>query len=72
MVVELTHPKYGPFKTLGLPIKLSATPGVAQNAPPQFGEHNLEVLRGLGFPEEEISRLHSSGVIADDRENRFP
>src|SRR5205823_13223297 len=40
MVVELTHPEYGPLKVLGIPIKLSDTPGVVENAPPQFGEHN--------------------------------
>src|SRR5437763_3935590 len=52
MVVELTHPEYGPFRTLGIPIKLSDTPGVAQNAPPRFGEHNREVLSKLGYTEE--------------------
>src|SRR6516162_3129066 len=36
MVVELTHPDYGPFKALGIPIKLSDTPGVVENAPPRF------------------------------------
>jgi crotonobetainyl-CoA:carnitine CoA-transferase CaiB-like acyl-CoA transferase len=63
MVVELTHPEYGPFKTLGIPIKLSETAGTVGNAPPKLGEHNRETLRRIGFAEDEISRLEESGVI---------
>jgi crotonobetainyl-CoA:carnitine CoA-transferase CaiB-like acyl-CoA transferase len=63
MVVELTHPEYGPLKVLGIPIKLSDTPGIVENAPPKFGEHNHEVLRNLGIADAEILRLEQSGVI---------
>jgi crotonobetainyl-CoA:carnitine CoA-transferase CaiB-like acyl-CoA transferase len=63
MVVELTHPDYGPLKVLGIPIKLSDTPGVVENAPPKFGEHNREVLGELGFAEDEIAQLERSAVI---------
>jgi crotonobetainyl-CoA:carnitine CoA-transferase CaiB-like acyl-CoA transferase len=65
MVVELTHPDYGPLRVLGIPIKLSDTPGVVQNAPPKFGEHNREVLRGLGYEEEDVRRFEKAGVIAN-------
>jgi crotonobetainyl-CoA:carnitine CoA-transferase CaiB-like acyl-CoA transferase len=64
MVEELIHPDYGPLRVLGIPIKLSETPGVVENAPPKFGEHNREVLRGLGFGEDQIAGLEASGVIA--------
>jgi crotonobetainyl-CoA:carnitine CoA-transferase CaiB-like acyl-CoA transferase len=64
MVQQLIHPDYGPLKVLGIPIKLSDTPGVVENAPPKFGEHNREVLRSLGIDEDEISRLIKSGAIA--------
>jgi crotonobetainyl-CoA:carnitine CoA-transferase CaiB-like acyl-CoA transferase len=64
MVRELTHPDYGPLKVLGIPIRLSGTPGELGSAPPKFGEHNEEVLRGLGFGQDEIARLAESGVIA--------
>jgi crotonobetainyl-CoA:carnitine CoA-transferase CaiB-like acyl-CoA transferase len=64
MVEELTHPEYGPLKVLGIPIKLSETPGVVENAPPKFGEHNAEILRELGVADEEILRLEKSGTIA--------
>ncbi|HEY2379797.1 MAG TPA: CoA transferase [Terriglobia bacterium] len=62
MVVELTHPEYGPLKMLGIPIKLSDTPGAAEKAPPKFGEHNLQVLRGLGYSDSEIEKLEKEGI----------
>lgn len=64
MVVELTHPEYGPLKMLGIPIKLSDTPGVVENAPPAFGEHNQEVLKEIGYADESITVLARNGVIS--------
>jgi crotonobetainyl-CoA:carnitine CoA-transferase CaiB-like acyl-CoA transferase len=64
MVVELTHPEYGPLKVLGTPIKLSETPGAVEKAPPKFGEHNLEVLRELGYTDEEIAVVEKNGAIS--------
>jgi crotonobetainyl-CoA:carnitine CoA-transferase CaiB-like acyl-CoA transferase len=64
MVVELTHPEYGPLKTLGIPIKLSDTPGAVETAPPKFGEHNRSILRSLGFREEQIKGFAQQGVTS--------
>jgi crotonobetainyl-CoA:carnitine CoA-transferase CaiB-like acyl-CoA transferase len=63
MVAELTHPEYGPLKYLGIPIRLSDTPGKVQNAPPLYGEHTETVLRDLGFSASAISQLADSKVI---------
>lgn len=65
MVVELTHPEYGPLKLLGIPIKLSETPGACDSAPPRFGEHNREVLRQLGYSDDVISRFAMTNVIEE-------
>ena len=65
MVAALTHPQYGPLRVLGIPIKLSDTPGIVENAPPMFGEHNREVLQKLGFTEKEVAELERSGVLAN-------
>ena len=62
MVAELTHPDYGPLKYLGIPIKLSDTPGRLGSAPPLFGEHNREVLLDLGFSGSVIDEFERSGV----------
>jgi crotonobetainyl-CoA:carnitine CoA-transferase CaiB-like acyl-CoA transferase len=64
MVQQLIHPDYGPLKVLGIPIKLSDTPGVVENAPPKFGEHNHEVLTATGYDAAEIARLIENGTIS--------
>jgi crotonobetainyl-CoA:carnitine CoA-transferase CaiB-like acyl-CoA transferase len=44
MVVETNHPVTGPFRTMGVSVKLSATPGSVRQAAPRLGEHTQEVL----------------------------
>jgi crotonobetainyl-CoA:carnitine CoA-transferase CaiB-like acyl-CoA transferase len=44
MVMETNHPVTGPFRTMGVPVKLSATPGSVRQAAPRLGEHTREVL----------------------------
>jgi crotonobetainyl-CoA:carnitine CoA-transferase CaiB-like acyl-CoA transferase len=63
MVRELTHPEYGPIRVLGLPIKMSETPGVVEGAPPCLGEHNREVLSMLGYSEEQIRKFGMDGTL---------
>jgi crotonobetainyl-CoA:carnitine CoA-transferase CaiB-like acyl-CoA transferase len=49
---------------LGYPAKFSASPVTMRYAPPTVGEHTDEVLRDvLGVDEEEIARLHETGVV---------
>ena len=47
MVVEVQHAIAGPTRTLGVPAKLSATPGTVRRAAPALGEHTSEVLDAL-------------------------
>ena len=63
MLVQLPHPEVGTFKTTGLPIKLSHTPGRITRRPPLLGEHTDEVLHECGVADEEIARLRADGVI---------
>ena len=63
MLVELPHPERGSFKTTGLPIKLSETPGRIVRRPPLHGEHTDEVLRECGLDEDEIASLRASGTV---------
>jgi len=57
MVVDTDHPTLGRLKTLGSPLKLSATPPQVGRAAPRLGEHTAEVLRETGFTDAEIDRL---------------
>jgi crotonobetainyl-CoA:carnitine CoA-transferase CaiB-like acyl-CoA transferase len=66
MVVEVNHPKAGRTRTLGLPIKLSATPGKVTRPAPILGQHTREVLDEFGFSASEIEALISSGAAVAD------
>lgn len=62
MIVEQVHPAAGKLRLVGVPVKLSATPGKVRTASPALGEHTSEVLAGLGYADR-IERLKREGVI---------
>ncbi len=66
MVVELDQPgAVQPVKLLGVPVKLSRTPGDPARAPgPSLGEHTEAILREAGYPEDAIGELLASGAVA--------
>jgi crotonobetainyl-CoA:carnitine CoA-transferase CaiB-like acyl-CoA transferase len=47
MVAEIDHPAAGVMRTLGIPVKLSETPGALRRPAPLLGEHTEEVLAEL-------------------------
>jgi formyl-CoA transferase len=63
MVVDLMHPGAGPVKALGVPIKLSDTPGAVERPAPLLGEHTAALLTELGYSEAEQQALKANGVI---------
>jgi formyl-CoA transferase/CoA:oxalate CoA-transferase len=63
MLVELPHPEVGTYRTTGLPVKLSRTPGAITRRPPLLGEHSDAVLAESGFSPEEIASLRDSEII---------
>lgn len=63
MIVEYEQPDGTKVESLGMAIKLSATPGSIRSGPAQFGQHNEEILSGLGYSEAEIERLKNRRVI---------
>ena len=63
MLVELEDPELGTLKNVGIPVKLSRTPGRIRHRAPDLGEHTEEVLLEAGYSPEEIARLGESGVV---------
>ncbi len=61
MIVEVPHATLGTVRTLGLPIKLSETPGGPTRGAPLYGEHTREVLREQGYD------AGQSGEEVDDK-----
>jgi crotonobetainyl-CoA:carnitine CoA-transferase CaiB-like acyl-CoA transferase len=62
MVVETEHPTLGHMRTLGSPIKMSATPPDVSRRAPQLGEHTDEVLTEAGLSDAEIAALRAAGA----------
>ena len=63
MIVELTHHVLGNIKQVGIPIKLSDTPGRVKKLGPKLGEHTREVLLALGYSKSAIDDLQQAGAI---------
>ena len=62
MVPEVDHPRAGRMRTIGLPVKFSATPGGVSCAAPLLGQHTREVLAEAGFDETGIDAMIASGA----------
>ncbi|HET6272835.1 MAG TPA: CoA transferase [Bacteroidota bacterium] len=53
----------GDLKLFALTAKFEKTPGALTCPPPRLGAHTDEVLMELGFPDDEIKRLHDKSVV---------
>ncbi|MCL4368894.1 MAG: CoA transferase [Actinobacteria bacterium] len=63
MLVDQVHPTAGPMKQLGIPVKLSETPGEIRLPAPDFSQHAEEILRSLGYSADEIYTLRKDEII---------
>jgi alpha-methylacyl-CoA racemase len=64
MVVEVEQPGTDGVKLLGVPVKMSRTPGGPAGPGPALGEHTDAVLAALGYGVEEIAALKETGAVA--------
>jgi crotonobetainyl-CoA:carnitine CoA-transferase CaiB-like acyl-CoA transferase len=63
---EVEHPVTGPHRYPGWPFTM--TPGPSRHhrfAPPTLGQHNEEILRGLGLTDDELDDLHARRIIGE-------
>lgn len=63
MVEEFEHPRAGKVRVVGIPVKLSRTPGTVRTPPPAVGQHTDELLQELGYSDEEITGLRAAKVV---------
>jgi crotonobetainyl-CoA:carnitine CoA-transferase CaiB-like acyl-CoA transferase len=63
MIAELKHPSFGIIQNINSPIKYSKTPLKIRSLAPKVGEHTKEILKQLGYSNEDIKDLKKAGVI---------
>lgn len=63
MIVEVDHPTFGKIKQVGIPVKLSETPGKVWKAAVARGENTREVLEELGYSAQEVEKMKAFGAV---------
>jgi crotonobetainyl-CoA:carnitine CoA-transferase CaiB-like acyl-CoA transferase len=63
LIVQLDHPTLGTAKSIANPIRFSRTPVSYRLPPPLLGEHSIEILRSLGYPEEAARAVLAESAI---------
>ncbi len=64
MIERVDHATIGEWPVLGVPVKLTETPGAVRSAPPTLGQHTDGILkRDLGLSASDVAALRADGVI---------
>jgi crotonobetainyl-CoA:carnitine CoA-transferase CaiB-like acyl-CoA transferase len=64
VVMEIDHPVEGKVRTIGFPVKLSATPQQVRLAPPLLGADTEAILEELGIDAEARAKLGADGAFS--------
>ena len=63
-IVDYDHPRIGQTQLVGVPVRLSKTPGDPKGAAPEFGEHTERILTELlDYSWEDVAKLREEEVI---------
>jgi crotonobetainyl-CoA:carnitine CoA-transferase CaiB-like acyl-CoA transferase len=63
MVIDILQKNGEKIKALGVPVKLSETPGTIRTEPVGFGESTKSILKELGYTENQIKAFSDKGVF---------
>ncbi|MFQ5667914.1 MAG: CaiB/BaiF CoA transferase family protein [Candidatus Binatia bacterium] len=63
-IIDFDHPQFGTTQVVGVPVRLSETPGQVRTPAPEFGQHTEEILTDLlGYSWEQIATLKDQAVV---------
>ena len=63
-LVDVMHPAAGKVTMVGVPVRLSATPGSIRRPSPTLGQHTEEILAEvLGLGAAEVGALRTAGAL---------
>lgn len=60
---EQTHPSHGTLRAAHRPVRYDGDNRSDFRPPPDLGEHSLDVLREIGFAQEDMDTLQAEGII---------
>jgi len=62
-VVELDHPSFGAYKTVGMPFQMEKSASRVRGPSPAFAAHTTEVMAEIGLGHELVQQLRDTGAI---------
>lgn len=62
-VIEYETEDYGPVRAAAHPVDLAETPAQVGGVAPRVGEHTDELLRSLGFDEDQVADLRAASAV---------
>ncbi|MGB3290329.1 MAG: CaiB/BaiF CoA-transferase family protein [Burkholderiaceae bacterium] len=62
IVKEVVSNRLGKQRMVGQPVQLTRTPSTIVRSAPRRGEHTEEILKTLGYGDEDLARMKSHGV----------
>ncbi len=65
--VQVKHPKAGNVTVTNVPFTMSQTPGRINRPSPLIGEHGPEILKEMGYSNEDIERLVNEKIISVEK-----
>lgn len=63
LIIEVEHDTLGKMRHVGPPLRLAGTPATAHRAAPLLGEDSQQVLRDMGWSQEEVAAMVERGVL---------
>ena len=66
MMIKTAHPIAGEISNIGIPVKLSETPGEIYKSAPVLGENTIEILEEFDFSKKDIDDLLNNGAVVSN------